>query len=45
MGHPISHSTNRGFKVRRVAEDLDPSGIAGTGREERERSATKFGSC
>lgn len=36
-GHPISHSTNSGFKVRRMCEDGSPSvEIGRSGREKAE---------
>lgn len=36
-GHPISHSTNRGFKLRRSGEHGAPAvDVAGPGREERQ---------
>lgn len=34
-GHPISHSTNSGFKVRRMCEDSSPTvEIGRSGRED-----------
>lgn len=34
IGHPISHSTNCGFKARRVVDDGWPSEVSGSGGEE-----------
>ncbi len=34
IGHDISHSTNRGFKVRRSSQDVWPSGVGWSGGED-----------